>query len=256
MMPLSQLLSTEVFGFMLVFVRLGTAAMILPGFGENFVFARVRLGLAVALTVVIYPLVSQVLPAPPVNPGSLLVLIFGEFLHGLFIGGAARLMMGALHTAGTVISFQSGLSYAQTLDPTQGTQGALLSAFLTLLGIVLIFTTGLHLQLIGALYDSYELFPPGEALPIEDVTEFVRRIVSGAFKVGIQIAAPFFVFGLAFYVGLGLLQKLIPQVQLFFVALPLQMTLAILLFAVALSGMMVWFLDYFGETIATLRVPV
>jgi flagellar biosynthetic protein FliR len=150
----------------------------------------------------------------------------------------------------------SGLSFAQTMDPTQGSQGAIVSSFLSLLGIVLIFATGLHLQLIGALYDSYSLFPPGAPPPFEDFADLATRTIAGSFALGIQMAAPFIVFGLTFYVGLGILQRLIPQVQIFFISMPLQVTLALMLFAVALSGMMIWFLEYFATAVAQLRTPI
>jgi len=252
---LSQLLSGEVFGFFLVFARLGSAAMVMPGVGEVFVFARVRLGFALGLTVIVYPLVRAALPALPPTPAEILVLIFGEFVYGALVGGLGRIMLTALHSAGTVVSFLSGLSYAQTMDPTQGAQGAIVSSFMTLLGIVLIFLTGLHLHLIGALHDSYSLFPPGETPPFDDFARLATRTIAGSFALGLQMAAPFIVFGLTFYVGLGILQRLIPQVQIFFIAMPLQMTLAILLLSVALSGMMMWFLEFFSNSIADLRAP-
>lgn len=253
---LGQLFSAEVFGFFLVFVRLGAAAMVMPGIGETFVFSRVRLGFALGLAAIVFPLVRASLPALPPTPAEILVLFFGEFVYGILVGGLGRLMLTALHSAGTVVSFLSGLSFAQTMDPTQGSQGAIVSSFMSLLGIVLIFATGLHLQLIGALHDSYSLFPPGAPPPFEDFAQLATRTIAGSFALGLQMAAPFIVFGLTFYVGLGLLQRLIPQVQIFFIAMPLQVTLAMMLFAVALSGMMILFLDYFGTAVAHLRTPL
>lgn len=250
---LDQILSAEVYGFLLVFARLGAGAMVLPGIGENYVYARVRLGLALALTVVVYPLVRGDLPSAPEAPPLLVTTIGLEVLHGLFIGGVARLMMSAMHTAGAIIAFQTGLAYAQTFDPSQGTQSALVSTFMTLIGIVLVFVSGLHYELIGALRDSYALFPVGAAPPVAGFAELATRVVAASFAIGVQIAAPFFVFAIAFYVGIGLLQRLIPQVQIFFVAMPLQMTLGLMLIAITLAGAATWFLEYFGGVVVELR---
>ena len=249
----NQLLSAEIFGFMLVFVRLGAGAMVLPGIGENYVYARVRLGVALALTVVIYPLVRDGLPEAPESVPALVMLISFEALHGIFVGGVARLMMAAMHTAGAVIAFQSGLAYAQTLDPSQGTQSALLSTLMVLIGTLAIFASGLHYELIGALRDSYTLFPAGGVPPAAGFAELATRIVAGAFAVGVQIAAPFFVFAISFYVGVGLLQRLIPQVQIFFVVMPLQVMLGLTLIAITLAGATTWFLEYFAGIAVELR---
>ncbi len=250
---LDQILTVETFGFFLVFVRLGAGAMVLPGIGENYVYTRVRLGISLALTVVVYPLVRDALPALPATPSALVGAIVFEAMHGLFIGGVARMMMSAMHTAGAVIAFQSGLAYAQTLDPNQGTQSALVSTLMTMIAITLVFVSGLHYELLGALRDSYLLFPAGGVPPVAGFADLATRIIGGAFTVGVQIAAPFFVFGIAFYVGIGLLQRLIPQVQIFFIVMPLQVSIGLVLIAITLAGASTWFLDYFADITGELR---
>ena len=132
--------------------------MLVPGFGEASVPRTIRLALAVALTAVVAPGVAAQLPALPGSPVELLMVMAGEAVVGLLIGAAARLTMSGLQVAGTVIAFQSALGYAQTVDPSQGTQGAVVSAFFGLLGIVLIFASNLHHLIIRALFDSYTLF--------------------------------------------------------------------------------------------------
>jgi flagellar biosynthetic protein FliR len=245
---LAQLLSGEVFAGMLVFARIGSAVMLLPGFGESYVLPRVRLAIALALSVVVYPLVRDVLPALPAAPLAMFTMLGGEIVVGLFLGGVARLVMSALHVAGTVISFLSGLSYAQTVDPTQGTQGALVSSLLSLAGLTIVFSSGVHLLLIGALGDSYVLFPAGAPPPFADFAQLAGEIVGGAFAIGVQIAAPFIIVGMIFYIGLGILQRLMPQLQLFFVAIPIQMVLAFFMLTVVLGATMMVFLDHFATT--------
>ena len=242
---LAELLPLDVFAVFLVFVRIAAALMLLPGIGEAYVSVQIRLAAAAVLTVAISPLVIGTLPILPATPLGLLMLILGELVVGVLIGAAARLMMSALHVAGTVIAFQSSLGFALFIDPTQGTQGALIAAFLSLLGLVLIFATGLHMMMIRALADSYVLFTPGQLPPVGDFAALAVRYVSSSFRIGIQIAAPFIVFGLIFYIGLGILARLLPQIQIFFIAIPLQIFLALTIFGLILAPMMIWFLEHF-----------
>ncbi len=151
---LGQILPAEIFAFMLVFSRIGSSVMLLPGIGENYVFARVRLSLALALALIMYPLVRDGLPLMPISALALFMLIAGEVLIGLFIGGVSRLMISSLHIGGVIIAFQSSLAFAQTVDPNQGTQGAVLSALMTITGVVLIFVSGLHMILFMGIRDT------------------------------------------------------------------------------------------------------
>ncbi|MBT6912395.1 MAG: hypothetical protein HOA21_14665 [Rhodospirillaceae bacterium] len=109
---LGQMLPAEIFAFILVFSRIGSAVMLLPGIGENYVFSRIRLSLALALTLIMYPLVRDSLPVMPISAVALFVLIIGEVIIGLFIGGISRLLISSLHVGGVVIAFQSSLAFA------------------------------------------------------------------------------------------------------------------------------------------------
>lgn len=251
---LAEILPLQVFAFFLVFVRIGAALMFIPGFGEPFIPVRVRLSLALVLTIALGAAVAHTLPPLPDQPFQLLLVILGELLIGVLIGGAARMTMSALHVAGTVIAFLTSLGFALFLDPTQGTQGALIATFLNLLGLVLIFATNLHLVMIQALYDSYVLFTPGTLIPVGDFAELAIRLVNGAFRVGLQMAAPFIVYGLVFYISLGILARLMPQFQVFFIALPLQILVGLTILAVVLPALMMWFLNYYEATVTQFLV--
>lgn len=252
---LGQFTPSDIFAFFLVFARIGAAVMLLPGIGEQYVMARIRLAFALALTVVILPLVREGLPGLPAQPVAVLALIVNETMFGLFVGGAARLMISSLHVAGVIIAFQSGLAFAQTVDPNQGSQGAIVGTLMTMLGILIIFITGMHALLIGAMLDSYQLFPAGDAPPAGDFAQFAVETVSSAFAIGLQMATPFVVFGIVFYSGIAVLQRLMPQVQLFFVAMPLQIMLSILLMTTLMSAALFWFLPHFEESITKLLAP-
>lgn len=245
-----ELLPQTAFVFMLVFARLGSMVMLMPALGEVAVPAQIRVILALVLSAIMMPLVADTYSAiPPTIPG-LAMAVMSEVMIGIFIGMSAKLVMSALHVAGNIIALQTGLAFAQNVDPTQGTQGALISSFLSMLAVTLIFTTGLHHLLIAAMRDSYVLFHPGDVFPVGDFLALAVKMVSGAFVLGVQLASPFLVFGLVFYIGIGLLSKLMPQIQIFFIAMPANIGLGLALLFLILGAMMTWFLQGFEQTMS------
>ncbi len=244
---IQELLPADLFAFFLVFARIGSAMMMMPGFGETYVSSRYRLLLAGAITLMITPVIAGALPPLPSSPLSLFVLLFGEIVVGLFFGTIGRIIMSALHTAGTTMSFQSGLANALTFDPVSAQQAAMFALFLSLAGILFVFATDLHHLMLEAMVMSYSVLVPGTMPPINDFAQAITRLVADSFILGVQLAAPFIAVGLVFYLGIGLVARLMPQVQIFFVALPVQIFLGFLAFALSASAMLLWFQTRFQE---------
>ena len=206
--------------FLLIFARIGTLVMLLPGLGERTFPVNIRLATALILTLVFYPLASAFYPHPLGSIEQIIKLLIGEIAIGLVLGITGRLLISALATAGMIIAQQLGLGFVTTLDPSQGQQGALIGSFLTLMGVALIFATDMHHMVIGALGKSYDIFRPGVFPDTGDAARYVGDLAAGSFKVAVQISAPVLVFGLVFNVGLGILARLMPQMQVFFIAVP------------------------------------
>lgn len=238
------------FVFMLVFSRLGSMLMLLPALGETSIPARIRLIFALILCFIMMPLVSSAYGTIPETVPGLAFAVVQEVSIGLFIGLSARLVMSALHVAGNIIAMQTGLSFAQSVDPTQGAQGVMVATFLSMLAVALIFAADLDHLLIAAMRDSYLIFKPGAALPVGDFLQMAVKAVSSSFTLGVQLSAPFLVFGLVFYLGLGILSKLMPQIQIFFIAMPGNIGLGFALLFLLLGAMMTWFLDGFERTMS------
>ena len=231
--------------FMLVFARIGTMLMLLPGLGELMVSSRLRLTAALVLAAVMLPLHRDAYQVDLHQIGPVLLLLGEELLIGAVLGMTARLTVGALQVTGSVVAQQLGLGFVTAVDPTtQGQQGVLIGNFLTLLGIALLFATNLHHLVIAALDDSYTLFHPGEVPLTGDMAALITRTVAGAFRVGVQLSAPFIVFGLLFNLGLGLLSRLMPQMQVFFVGMPLSILVGFIAFVLVIGAMMATFLGY------------
>jgi flagellar biosynthetic protein FliR len=168
-----------------------------------------------------------------------------EIIIGVVLGATARVTLAALQVAGSVIAQQLGLGFVTTIDPTQGQQGLLVGNFLTMLGITLLFATDSHHLVIAALSDSYAVFSPDDTLSSGDVAALATRAFAAAFKIGLQLSAPFLVFGLVFNVGLGVLGRLMPQMQVYFVGVPLSILAGFLILGLVLAAMMGTYLDYF-----------
>ena len=232
--------------FMLVFARIGAMVMLLPGFGETNIPVRVRLGIALALTLIILPLHRNAYQINMTSMAPLLVLMVHEIVIGVVLGATARVTLAALAVAGSVIAQQLGLGFVTSVDPTQGQQGVLIGNFLTILGLTLLFATDTHYLIIEALSASYTIFAPGELMPSGDIASLATRAFAGAFKIGVQLSAPFIVFGLVFNLGLGVLARLMPQMQVYFVGVPLSMLAGFLILAAILGTMMGLFMDYQG----------
>lgn len=248
MNALQVLIGDQVYVWLMVFMRLGAAFMVMPGIGDAFVSARTRLLFAVAVTFVVSPVVRRHLPPEPVQVVALALLIVGEVTVGVFLGTVARLLLSALEVAGAMIANQAGLSAAQVFNPAMASQGTLPGALLGWLGLLLIFITDLHHVLIMAVVDSYTVFVPGAALPVNDMADMVGRMVARSFVIGLQMCAPFVVTGILFALALGLLNKLAPQIQVFFLFMSTQVALGLFLFAITVSAMMMFWLTHFEST--------
>lgn len=228
--------------FLLVFARIGTMVMLLPGLGELSVPVRVRLTIALVLTAILLPLHREAYQLDFRAAGPVMATLFQELLVGAVLGLTARVTISALQVAGNVVAQQLGLGFITAVDPTQGQQGVLVGNFLSILGITLVFVTDLHHLVIAALHDSYRLFQPGEVPLLGDIAALLTQTVAAAFRVGVQLAAPFLVFGLLFNLGLGVLSRLMPQMQVFFVGLPLSILVGFLILLLVVGAMMGTFL--------------
>lgn len=238
-----RLAENNIFVVLAVFCRIGTALMVVPGIGELNVPPRVRLVFALLTSFVLAPIVRASYPA---QPGELLPfagLLLAEITIGLALGLIIRMFLMALQVAGTVIASQTGLAFAQNFDPTLGIQGALLASFITILGLVLIFESDIHHLMIAGLKSSYAILPPGGAIPWGDFADLATRTFSLVFRLGIQLSAPFIVFSLVFYAAAGAISKLLPQVQIFFLTVPISILGGFALLAIVLSSLMLVFLD-------------
>jgi flagellar biosynthesis protein FliR len=231
--------------FILVLARIGTLVMLMPGIGDRNIPARMRLSFALLLSLLFLPLIRQTLP--PLSGGiePLVKLAILEILIGLMLGATVRITLSAMQLAGTIIAQQMGLSFSASIDPTAGVQNPTVATFLVFVATGLIFAMDLHHLSIRGMHDSYALMMPGEVPSVGDATQLIVTTFVSAFKVGVQISAPFLVFAIVFNLGLGVLSRLMPQLQIFFIAMPATILIGTLILIAALGVMMNVFIEHF-----------
>jgi len=252
---LNEIITTDIYRFLLLFTRIGVALMIMPGFGGITVQTQIRLVLALSISFIMLPVLGSLLPPLPRNPAGLLLLIFAEAAVGFFLGVMVQVLLAALDIAGSFVGFQIGMTNAFSFDAISQQQSQLLSAFLANIALVVIFAADLHHLMLRAVADSYALFPPGQALPLDDFSHTITTMLGGAFALGIKMSAPILVFGLTFYSGLGLLSRLVPQLQVFFIAMPVQLLVGMWMLMVALPLMMTLFMRSFEAGLIPYLTP-
>ena len=137
-------------------------------------------------------------------------------------------------------------------SPGTQQQGVITAAWLSTLAVVTLFAADLHHVLLRALADSYAMFPAGSPVPSSDFADAASQLLSRSFSLGLRMAMPFLVYGIVLFVALGLVQRLMPQMQVFFVALPLQLTLGLVLLAIGTGLAMTIFIEDMESVLGTL----
>lgn len=244
---LQEFLTINIFGFLLIFMRVGTSFMLLPGFSSPSVSTQIRLFVALGVSFVMTPILSGGLPRVPATALEITLLATSEVLIGAFMGVLGRLMVGAIQVAGTTIALISSLANALIQDPIADQQSSVVSNFLSTMAMVLIFATNLHYLMIQALVESYTAFVPGQPLPLGDITDHLARQLGLSFKIGLQLAAPLIITSVLYNVGLGVLGRLMPLLPLFLFGMPFQIAAQIWILMISLSTMMMVFLKNFDE---------
>lgn len=252
---LSELLQLNIFAFFIIFARVGTIFMLMPGIGSGYVPVNIRLGIALTVCFVMTPMLLLNVPPMPVSQIDLMLLLFSEIVIGVFIGLIGRITIGALQTSGTLIALFASLANAMIRDPIAEQQSSLIATFLSLLGMVVIIMADMHHLMIRGVFESYSLFQPGQPLAFGDFSEMLTRRFADSFQLGVQMASPFLLAAMVYYIGLGILGRLMPALPVFIVVMPIQIVGQIGFLMLTLSAMMMYFLSRFEDAIIVFLEP-
>ncbi len=228
----------DLIGFFLIAARLGGLFFFMPGFSELSVPFRIKILFVLSTALVFTPLLSVHMPAWPSHSFIFLTLIFTEVFIGYLAALSLKIIFTALDVAGSLMGYQIGIANAFASSPASAQQSALPGVFLTLVATVFVLGLDLHHAVIRSFIESYESFKPADTkalLPLTgDILELGLGIISVSFQLGLQLASPIIVTGLFLFAAAGIVNRLIPQIQIFFVTQPLQILLGLGIFFLTL----------------------
>lgn len=239
-------------GILILFARIGAMLMLLPVFSEEAVPGRLRLLIALGMTVGLWGLLGPRSASAASNAAALPAVLVAEIAVGLAMGMIVRVMFQAAAMAGSIVSLQIGLSSALINDPAQGGQAPLLSKFVSAAATMVCLAAGVHHLWIAAVVHSYDLFPVGVLPQSAGFAQLAIAVTGKAIGLAVSLSAPLLVYGLVLNIALGMAVRMAPAVQVFFIAQPLNLLLGLALFATILGPMLLTFAtamsDWLQET--------
>jgi flagellar biosynthetic protein FliR len=215
--------------FILVLIRVSAMIMMVPVFGDATVPATVKWGLSILIALLLFPVVKAGIP-PTRDLGfvSLVLGIAGELLIGIVIGYSARLIFAGIQLAGEMLGFQMGFSVASVIDPTSSTQVSVIAEFQYLLSLLLFMTVNAHHLFISAIAESYQALPPLSVHLSGPLLQAIISLSKEVFVIAVKISAPVTAVLLFTNVAMGLVARAVPQMNVFIVAMPLQIAVGLL----------------------------
>lgn len=227
----------------LIFSRVGAAFFMFPAIGSKYIMSNAKLVLALLVSIILFPILKDFMPKGAITSGAFVFLIGFEVMYGIIISMGAKICFAALDIVGTVISMQSGLAAANFFDPNQGEQVSLISNFLVLTGYMMIFATDTHYLLFESIVDSYNVFEVGSFVDTGDLSNFVATTVNQAFILGFKLASPFIAISIGFLISNGVLSRLMPNLQVFFVVTPIQIFVMFIILFITINYIMAKFIE-------------
>lgn len=204
--------------YLFPFTRIAGFFAVAPVFGQLGMPMRSRLVVVLALTFLIVPSMPnmQTVPASP----HFMPLFIMQALIGIALGMVVRVVFAAIELSGDLIGFQMSLSFASAFNPDTGSQSPIVGSFMLWIGAAIFICMDGHLVLLATLLESFSYLPPDK---IPDMTEWGRLVRSGSilFSLGLQIALPIVIPLIIANIGLALLTRTAPSLNLFSIGFPL-----------------------------------
>ncbi|HUD95497.1 flagellar biosynthetic protein FliR [Sphingobium sp.] len=227
--------------FLILFARVGAVLMLLPAFSEESVPAQVRLVTALGFSIGLYGLLSPKITPVAHSEFALPMIVIAEMLVGIAMGMIVKMLFSAASMAGAIASMQVGLASALVADPSLGGQSPMLSRLIGLAAVIVCMAIGVHHLWIASIVSSYTLFPVGGLPPAQDFAMLAVRVLGQATSLGVSLAAPLILYGAIFNLGLGLVARVVPTIQVFFITQPLNLLLGLSLLAMVAGTMLTGF---------------
>jgi flagellar biosynthetic protein FliR len=196
---------------------------------------RVKAGIALSMTLLLYPVIRVKLPQLPTDGVSLFLMVVRETLIGITLGLVSQAIFAAVEFCGQLLGIQIGFSMVSLFDPSMGTQVSIIAVFQTMLATLLFMTLEVHHIFIRSIVESYQVVPLGSWHMSGPLLQFLTNIVTGIFVLGVKLAAPVMVSLLAASVVLGIMARIFPQMNVFIISMPLNIGVGLMILGTSIT---------------------
>lgn len=237
----------EIKVFLLILIRVSVMVFVVPFFNSRVIPVLAKAGLALILTVLLFPVCKNYAGTLPDTIWGLLFLTVGELIIGMILGLLVQFFFEAIRIMGQLAGVQTGFAIANVIDPQNGAQVSILSNMAYLCALVLFLILNGHLVLLKAIAESFVIIAPGAVNLGRPVFQEVLQKSGDMFVIAIKIGAPVISALLFVQVAFGLLTKLIPQMNIMIVGFPVQIVMGLFFFGISLGGMLRYMERYLGD---------
>ncbi|MBT6295058.1 MAG: flagellar biosynthetic protein FliR [Nitrospina sp.] len=221
--------------FMFVLLRVGALIMFIPILGSPQVPKRIKVGFILFISIAVFPMVRSNPMHDPKGLFELVIALFSEITIGLAVAYSARLIFTAVQVAGTIVDFQMGFGVVNVIDPQTETQVSITAQFQNILTILIFLALDAHHIIIGAIVESFFLINPSQINFSTFTPEIILLLFKATFVTAVKIAAPIMAILFFISVGLGLVARTVPQMNVFIVGFPLQIGVGLLMVGLSMS---------------------
>jgi flagellar biosynthetic protein FliR len=199
--------------FMLVLARVAGIVITAPIYGGPEIPAQVRVLLAIMLAMLVTPVQMARVTDPPQTLAELTIVMAGESLIGIILGLGVMVLLSGMQLAGQVVSQMSGMSIGEVFNPQLDASVPLFSQLFYYFALALFALLGGHRLIMGALLDTFDTMPPGQAILGDSVVEMCSTLLTQAMSLGVRVAAPATAALLLANIVLGIISRTLPQLN-------------------------------------------
>ena len=222
--------------FLLILLRVSSLLMVAPIFGHRLYLARAKIGMAIVVSLIVFPVVAErgLLVPEAFLPYALMMA--REVIMGLILGFAVLLLFVGIQFAGQLAGLQMGFGIVNVIDPQSSEQVSIIGQFLNIMAILMVLTLDGHHMILRGLFSSFDVVPLGAVVFPEAIIQKLIVLSGEVFVIAIKISAPVLIALFMISAAMGILARTVPQMNVFIVGFPVQMAvgLAMLLACVPL----------------------
>jgi flagellar biosynthetic protein FliR len=214
--------------FLFCLLRVSAILVSMPIIGNSFVPRQVKAGLSLLMTIIIYPAVQSDFSVVTLELFPVLLRMAGEVFIGIMIGFTARFIFAGIQFAGDIIGFQMGFAMASVFDPSTSQQVSIISEFQFMMAMIIFLFVDAHHIFLAAMVDSFRILHFHDVHFSGELFQRMLTLSANVFVIAVKVSAPIVAVLLFVNVGLGVIARTVPQINIFIVGIPLQIAVGLI----------------------------